>query len=411
LRDFFVRVNGLIQAPEDQMTLAARLALIHRMTHQVFDVHRAAANVLGKEWTARTPSEQEEFVDLFGDVLQRGYLALIGSKVRITGGVHVTFLDEAVAGDVAVVRTALTARSNGELSIDYRMSRADGTWWVVDTIIGGVSLVANYRAQIVRIRQHSTHRELIALMRSMVRTSTNPETAVAETVTPTDTTTAAGADTPVAAAVRTLPVEMTAVSVTAPSAPAPTRAASLPANTFPIAAPPAATNTLRAETVRDAMAPSLTRADTPVAAAARTLPIEMTAVSMTAPSVPAPRRAASLPANTSPIAAPPTATNTPCGETVPNTTAPSLTLRSAQRDPKRFWVQIGAFRDSESAAQLVERLADPGVMIVTLPSPGRSPVPLMWVCVGPFTTQSAVDAKARELTAAGYHALIATQLP
>jgi ABC-type transporter MlaC component len=344
LRDFFARVNGLIQAPEDQMTLAARLALIHRMTHQVFDVRRAAANVFGKEWTARTPSEQEEFVDLFGDVLQRGYLALIGSKVRITGGVDVTFIDEAVAGDVAVVRTALTARSNGELSIDYRMSRADGTWWVVDTIIGGVSLVANYRAQIVRIRQRSTHRELIALMRSVAGTSTNPETAVAETMTPTDTMTSAGADAPVTAAVRTLPVEMTTVSVTAPSAPPPTRAASLPANTSPIAAPSAATNTL-------------------------------------------------------------------CGEPVPNTTAPSLTLRPAQRDPKRFWVQIGAFRDSESAAQLVERLADPGVMIVTLPSPGRPPVPLMWVCVGPFTTQSAVDAKARELTAAGYHALIATQLP
>jgi ABC-type transporter MlaC component len=340
LRDFFVRVNGLILAPEDQMTLAARLALIHRMTHQVFDVHRAAANVLGKEWTARTPSEQAEFVDLFGDILQRGYLALIGSKVRITGGVHVTFIDEAVAGDVAVVRTALTARSNGELSIDYHMSRADGTWWVVDTTIGGVSLVANYRAQIVRIRQHSTHRELIALMRSMVRTSTNPKTAVAETVTPADTMTSAGVDTPVAAAVRTLPVEMTGASVTAPSAPAPTRAASLPENPSPIAARPVATNIL-------------------------------------------------------------------CGETVPNTTGPSLT----SRDPKRFWVQIGAFRDSESAAQLVERLADPGVMIVTLPSPSHPAVPLMWVCVGPFTTQSAVDAKARELTAAGYHALIATQLP
>ena len=339
LRDFFVRVNGLIQAPEDQLTLAARLALIHRMTHQVFDVHRAAANVLGKEWTARTPSEQEEFANLFGDVLQRGYLALVGSKVKITGGVHVTFIDEAVAGDVAVVRTALTARSNGELSIDYRMSRADGTWWVVDTIIGGVSLVANYRAQIVRIRQHSTHRELIALMRSMVKTSTNPETAVAETVTPADAMTSAGVDAAAATAVRTLPVEMTA-SVTAPSALAPTGAASLPANTSPIAAPPVATDILRAETV-------------------------------------------------------------------PITTGPALT----QRDPKRFWVQIGAFRDPELAAQLVERLADPGVMIVTLPSLGHPAVPLMWVCVGPFTTQSAVDAKARELTAAGYHALIATQLP
>lgn len=342
LRDFFARVNGLIQAPADQMTLAARLALIHRMTHEVFDVRRAAANALGKEWTARPPSEQEEFVGLFDDLLQRGYLGLIGSKAKIAGGVDVTFIDEALTGDSAVVRTALTARSNGELAIDYRMSRADGTWRVVDAIIDGVSLVANYRAQVMRIQHRSTHRDLLALMRSLVGKPTNPETAAAGAVTSGDTTTSVGADTP-AAAVWTPPVEMTPVSVTTPSTPAPTRAASLAANTSPTA-PPAATTTL-------------------------------------------------------------------CGDTVSDTATPSPTLRSAQQDPKRFWVQIGAFRDSEAATQLVERLADPGVTIVTLPSPGRPPVPLMWVCVGPFTTRSAVDAKARELTAAGYQALIATRLP
>ena len=341
LRDFFARVNDLIQAPQNQMTLVDRLAVIHRMTQQVFNVRLAAAHVLGKEWTAHPPSEQEEFVGLFDEVLQRGYLALIGSKARISGGVNVMFIDESVAGDVAVVRTAITMRSNGELSIDYRMSWADGMWRVVDTIISGESLVANYRAQVMRIRQRSTHRELIALMRSVVGQSTNRETAVAQT--PTDTVTSVGADLPVTAAVPPRPVEVTAVNETAPSAPAPLGTASLSANIAPIAAPPA--------------------------------------------------------------------TNTERGNTVPNMTAPSLTFRSARRDPKRFWVQIGAFLDLESAAQLVERLADPGVTIITQPSPDRPPVPLMWVCVGPFATLSAVDAKARELEAAGYQASIATQLP
>src|SRR5262249_21092020 len=256
---------------------------------------------------------QDEFVGLFDEVLQRGYLALIGSKARITGGVNVMFIDEAVAGDVGVVRTAITTRSNGKLSIDYRMSRADGTWRVVDTIISGESLVANYREKVMRSGQRSTHREPIALMRSGVGKSTNRETAVA--LTPTDTMTSVGADMPVTSAVPTRPVEMTAVSETAPSAPAPLRPASFPANSTPSAAPQPA---------------------------------------------PTPQR----------------------GATVPSTTAPSLTLRSARRDPKRFWVQIGAFLDSESAAQLVERLADPSVTIITQPSPDRPPVPLMWVCVG-----------------------------
>jgi cell division septation protein DedD len=215
---------------------------------------------------------------------------------------------------------------------------------VVDTIISGESLVANYRAQVMRIRQRSTHRELIALMRSVVGKLTDRETAIAQTVTPTDTVPSAGADMPVTAAIQTRAVEMTAVSVTAPNAPAPLRAAALTASTAAIAAPPPATNTQR-------------------------------------------------------------------GDTVPDTTAPSLTLRSALRNPKRFWLQIGAFLDSESAAQLVERLDDPGVTIITLPSPDRPPVPLMWVCVGPFGTLSEVDAKARELEAAGYPSSIATKLP
>src|SRR5206468_463656 len=125
-------------------------------------------------------------------------------------------------GDVAVVRTMLTTRKNGELSIDYRMSRADGTWQVVDTIVDGVSLVASYRAQVMRVRHRSTHRELIVLMRSLVGKSTNPETPVADTATSTDTPTSAVADPPVTAAVRTLAIEMTPASVTTPSAPGPT---------------------------------------------------------------------------------------------------------------------------------------------------------------------------------------------
>src|SRR5690242_13485208 len=181
------------------MTLVERLAAIHRMTHQVFNVRLAAANVLGKEWTAHTPSEQEEFVGLFDEVMQRGYLAFIGSKARISGGVNVMFIDEAVVGDAVVVRTTITTRRHGELPIDYRMSRADGTWRVVDTIISGESLVANYRAQVMRIRRRSTHRELIASMRSVVGQSTNRETAVAQT--PTNTLTSVGADMPASAAV------------------------------------------------------------------------------------------------------------------------------------------------------------------------------------------------------------------
>jgi len=44
LRDFFARVNDLIQAPQDQMTIVERLGVIHRMTPQVLNVRLAAAS-------------------------------------------------------------------------------------------------------------------------------------------------------------------------------------------------------------------------------------------------------------------------------------------------------------------------------------------------------------------------------
>lgn len=342
LRDFFTRVNGLIQVPEEQMTIHKRVALIRRLTHEVFDVRRAAADALGKEWPARTAAEQEEFVGLFGDVLQRGYLALVGSKAKINGGVDVAFIDEALTGDAAVVRTTLTTRSNDELPIDYRMSRAGGTWRVVDTMIGGMSLVGNYRAQFTRVLQRSTYPELIALMRAVAGESPHPDIAVAEAVTPNETVTSAGGDVRVPAAIRSAPFEMAPVTLLTPSAQAPPRAAAVPPHTSAIGARP------------------------PV-------------------------------------------TNTPRGGTVPN--APSLSFGSARGDAKRFWVQIGAFRNSESPVRLVERLAEPGVTIVTPPAAGRASVPLTWVCVGPFARRSAAVAKARELVAAGYRAFVTTQLP
>jgi len=336
LREFFARVNGVIQAPEEQMTVPERVARIGGLTRAVFDVRRAAAAALGKEWHARTPAEHEQFVRLFGDVLQRGYLALVGSKAKFHGGVDVAFIDEAVSGDTAVVRTTLVTRRNAELSITYRMTRAADTWRVVDAMIGGVSLVGNYRAQLTHIRQRSTYPELVALMRVVAPESPHPEVAAApEAVTPDEALTGM-------ATVQAAQPEIARVVLMPPKTPPPV--ASVPV------APPAVA-------VRPPMR------DTPLAAIA------------------------------------------------PSTATRSPSVGSAAIEPKRFWVQIGAFHNSEFAARLVERLREPTVAILTSPAAGRASATLTRVCVGPFARLPAAVARMRELETAGYRAFITAETP
>jgi cell division septation protein DedD len=65
---------------------------------------------------------------------------------------------------------------------------------------------------------------------------------------------------------------------------------------------------------------------------------------------------------------------------------------------------VGAFRDTELASRLVERLRQYRVTVATR---GRPSGALARVLVGPFTDRTAAGAALRELVAAGHRAFVA----
>lgn len=71
---------------------------------------------------------------------------------------------------------------------------------------------------------------------------------------------------------------------------------------------------------------------------------------------------------------------------------------------KSFWIQVGAFRDTEAASRVVERLRKHSVMVAT--EGGRSN-PLARVLVGPFLNRAAAATVLKELATGGYPAFIA----
>ncbi len=181
LRDFFAEVNKILAEPEMEGQPTERLIAVRKLVNDVFDFRDAAELALGREWQARTPAEQEEFVQLFADLFERSYVSRVASKASVNGGIRVRFLDESVDRDAATVQTAVVSRDGGEILLDYHMIKRGERWMVRDVVLEGVSLVANYRAQFQRVIQGSSYPELVAKMKATTAEARRVSTVPAET--------------------------------------------------------------------------------------------------------------------------------------------------------------------------------------------------------------------------------------
>jgi len=134
---------------------------IRRIANDIFDFEEISRRSLGRHWQARTATERDEFVQLFGDLLERAYFGRIESY----SGEKVAFLGDAIDGDLATVRTKIVTKQGSEIPVDYRMLRRGDRWRAYDVVIEGVSLVANYRAQFDKIIQRTSYQQLVKQVR------------------------------------------------------------------------------------------------------------------------------------------------------------------------------------------------------------------------------------------------------
>ena len=139
-----------------------RRQAIRGITDGVFDWTEMAKRALGRHWAGRTPAEQQEFVGLFRDLLERAYIA----KIERYSGEPITFAGELADGDLTTVRTKIFSRQGQEVAIDYRMLREGDRWRVYDVLIEGISLVNNYRTQFDGIIKTSSYEELVKKLKA-----------------------------------------------------------------------------------------------------------------------------------------------------------------------------------------------------------------------------------------------------
>jgi len=163
VRTSVVRVLAIVQAPRaTAIDGGQRRADIRRVAAGLFDFDEMARLTLARHWKDRSPQEQEEFVRLFTDLLERSYLTTIENYA----GERITFLGESVTGPYAQVRTRITTARRMEISIEYRLLERGARWAVYDVILDGVSLVSNYRSQFNTIIRTASFADLLVKLRS-----------------------------------------------------------------------------------------------------------------------------------------------------------------------------------------------------------------------------------------------------
>jgi phospholipid transport system substrate-binding protein len=144
---------------------------IRRIAENLFDFQEMARRSLARHWTDRTAEQRDEFVRLFGDLLERVYFGKLGNYPAE----RMVYVGETVDGDYATVRSKVLTGRKGELPIEYRLHLVGSRWAVYDVVIDGMSFVSTYRAQFNRMIQTSSYDDLVQKLRTKELENTAPE--------------------------------------------------------------------------------------------------------------------------------------------------------------------------------------------------------------------------------------------
>ena len=108
-----------------------------------FDFSRMTALAMGRNWRQATPDQQQKLTNEFRTLLVRTYSNALAQYRDKTLDVK-PLRAEANASDVTV-RSEVVRSGRPPVQIDYAMSKTPEGWKAYDVIVGGVSLVTNYR--------------------------------------------------------------------------------------------------------------------------------------------------------------------------------------------------------------------------------------------------------------------------
>ena len=133
----------------------AREAILPR-----FDFNEMAKRSLGSYWRRLTPDEQQKFVSVFSQFLEKIYI----TRIDAFNGEKFVYTGEHVDQDYARVDSKVRTPTGKEFSIRYKLRLVANDWKIYDVVVENISIVNNYRAQFSRIIDQSSYQQLVYKM-------------------------------------------------------------------------------------------------------------------------------------------------------------------------------------------------------------------------------------------------------
>ena len=161
------KVLDVLRDPKlkDESAKGIKKEKLEAIYEQMFDETELSMRTLGANWTKLNPAQQQEFIQLYRQVLEKAY---IDKLLSYTDEKIVFSKESLLSNNQAEVQTKVITSSK-EIPIFYRVILKDGTWKVYDVVIENVSLVQNYRSQFNSILAKNTPEQLLEILRKKVK--------------------------------------------------------------------------------------------------------------------------------------------------------------------------------------------------------------------------------------------------
>ncbi len=121
-----------------------KIKRLEQVAYATIDFDTVSRLVLAKSWKEFNPEQRQQFQDEF----KRAFTVSYGRRIGQFGRERVVILGERrePLGDVTV-QSRIVGGKAGDMKVDFRLRQKDGTWYVIDVIVEGVSIVSSYRSQ------------------------------------------------------------------------------------------------------------------------------------------------------------------------------------------------------------------------------------------------------------------------
>jgi phospholipid transport system substrate-binding protein len=162
LRETIERVLSILN--NHDLKESERRKLIRETADKRFDWAAMARSAMGVYWRDRTPEQRSEFTRLFADLIENAYM----HKIENYSGEKIRYLVDSTDDGYGMVKMSIIPRKGAEIPIIYRVKKEKGQWLIRDISIEGVSMVSNYRSQIIDIMVNSSYEELVKKLKAKI---------------------------------------------------------------------------------------------------------------------------------------------------------------------------------------------------------------------------------------------------